>query len=77
MRFKSTLFLTSLLVLAACSSPEINRTRGSGPGADIGTRGKVVRMHEGADPFAKTPKMIPGQGAPLTGARQADQLSRR
>jgi hypothetical protein len=71
------ILLAALSVLAACASPEINRTRGSGPGADIGTRGKVVRMHEGADPFAKTPKMIPGQGAPLTGARQADQLSRR
>jgi hypothetical protein len=70
-------FLASLLVLAACSSPEINRTRGGGPGADIGNRTKFVRMHEGADPFANTPRMIPGQSAPLTGARQADELSRR
>jgi len=74
---KPIIFLASLLVLAACSSPEISRTRGGGPGADIGNRTKFVRMHEGADPFAKTPKMIPGQNAPLTGARQADQLSRR
>jgi len=74
---KPIVFLAALFLLAACASPETTRTRGGGPGADIGNRTKFVRMHEGADPFAKTPKMIPGQNSPLTGARQADQLSRR
>jgi hypothetical protein len=36
-----------------------------------------VRMHEGADPFNKTPKLIKSQHPSLEGARQADQLSRR
>jgi hypothetical protein len=42
----------------------------------MGNRTKVVRMHEGADPFYKTPKLIRSQSPPLTSARQADQLSR-
>jgi hypothetical protein len=41
--------------LIACSSPEAERTRGGGPGADIGNRGSVVEMHEGAEPYYKTP----------------------
>lgn len=77
MRFNPIIFLAALSILAACASPEINRTPGGGPGADIGNRGKVVRMHEGADPFNKTPKLIKNQHPSLEGARQADQLSRR
>jgi len=69
-------FLVVLCALAACASPETGRARGAGPGADIGNRTKVVRMHEGADPFYKTPKLIPGQPPPLAPARQADTLSR-
>jgi hypothetical protein len=76
-RVNPIIFLAALFILAACASPEVNRTRGGGPGADIGNRGKVVRTHEGADPFANTPKIIPGKGPPLTGARHADQLSRQ
>jgi hypothetical protein len=73
------IFFAVLFALAACTSPETGRSRGSGPGADVGNRttAKMVRMHEGSDPFAKTPKIISSQGAPLAGARQADQLSRR
>ena len=63
--------------LAACSSPETTRTRGGGPGADVGNRGKFVQMHEGSRPFEKTPKIIPAQGPPLVSASQADQLSRQ
>jgi hypothetical protein len=33
-------------------------------------------MHEGADPFYKTPKLIRSQPPPLASARQADTLSR-
>jgi len=71
------IFLAVLFVLAACSSPETTRSRGSGPGADLGNRGKVVRIHEGADPFNKTPQIIKSKHPPLDGARQADQLTRQ
>jgi hypothetical protein len=73
----SIIFLAGLFLVAACASPETIRTRGGGPGADVGNRSKVVRMHEGADPFANTPQIIKNQHPSLTGARQADQLSRR
>ena len=70
------IFLVVLCALAACTSPETGRSRGGGPGADVGNRTKVVRMHEGADPFYKTPKLIRSQSPPLASARQADKLSR-
>jgi len=70
------IFLAVLFLLVGCTSPESIRTRGGGPGADVGNRTKVVRMHEGSDPFAKTPKIIRAQNPSLAGARQADQLSR-
>jgi hypothetical protein len=63
--------------LAACASPEATRTRGGGPGADVGNRGKVVDMHEGSRPFENTPKIIPTKHPPLGPASQADQLSRQ
>ena len=70
----------SLIVLlagaAGCSSPEANRQRGQ-PGADVGNRGRIVRLHEGAEPFAKTPTLIPTKHAALDSARQAEQLSRQ
>ena len=75
MRPTPIIFLLVLCALAACASPETGRTRGA-PGADTGNRTKVVRMHEGADPFYKTPKLIRSQPPPLASARQADQLSR-
>lgn len=74
---RAVIFLIVLCVLVACASPETGRTRGGGPGADMGNRTKVMRMHEGADPFYKTPKLIRAQNPPLTPARQADELSRR
>lgn len=76
MGLNSIIFLAVLFLLVGCTSPETTRTRGGGPGADVGNRGKVVRMHEGSDPFAKTPKIIRAQNPSLAGARQADQLSR-
>ena len=57
------IFLAVLCALAACASPETGRSRGGGPGADVGNRTKIVRMHEGADPFYKTPKLIPSQSS--------------
>jgi hypothetical protein len=66
-----------LLCMAGCASPEATRTRGGGPGADVGNRGQVVRIHEGARPFENTPKLIPTNHPPLGSASQADELSRR
>ena len=63
--------------LAACASPETTRTRGGGPGADVGNRGKDVDMHERSRPFWKTPDLIPTKHPPLAPASQADQLSRQ
>jgi hypothetical protein len=41
--------------LCACSSPEVVRTRGGGPGADVGNRSAVVQLHAGAQPYYETP----------------------
>jgi hypothetical protein len=75
------LILAMLLIvfttLAGGVSPEPTRTRGGGPGADVGNRTKVVEMHEGSRPFEKTPQIIDAEHPPLETARQADQLSRK
>jgi hypothetical protein len=65
------------VVLAGCTSPERTRTRGGGPGADVGNRAKFVQMHEGSRPFEKTPKIISTKHPPLAPASQADELSRQ
>ena len=77
MKLSLTMLLIALTALVACISPETQRTRGGGPGADVGNRGKVVEMHEGSRPFWKTPQIIASKHAPLETARQADELSRR
>jgi hypothetical protein len=70
--------LTALLIYAAaCASPETTRTRGGGPGADVGNRTKFVQMHEGSKQFEKTPKLIPSKHPPLDPGSQADELSRK
>ena len=73
--------LMSLLIaavfIAACDSPETGRSRGGGPGADVGNRNKLVEMHEGSQPFWKTPKIIPTKHPSLEPANQADKLSRQ
>jgi hypothetical protein len=66
-----------LLYLTACVSPETTRTRGGGPGADVGNRGKFVQMHEGSKQFHKTPKIIPTKHPPLNASSHADELSRK
>lgn len=66
----------SVLLLAACGSPEATRLRAGGPGADVGNRGPVVTMHEGSRPFWNTPRLIGSMGPPLEPASQADRLSR-
>ena len=71
-------FLTIIAaVVAGCTSPETNRTRGGGPGADVGNRSSIVRMHEGSHPFERTPKIIGAEHPPLESARQASEFSRR
>ena len=69
------LSLLAALLFAACTSPEATRVRAGGPGADVGNRRDVVHLHEGADPFWKTPR-IGVQGPSLEPARHADRLSR-
>jgi hypothetical protein len=63
--------------VAACTSPETHRSRGGGPGADVGNRSSIVRMHEGSRPFEQTPKIIGAEHPPLESARQASEFSRR
>ena len=71
------LWLAVGLAAAACTSPESTRLRSGGPGADPGNRTGVVRIHEGAEPYWKTPKRLADRvQAPAAVARQADRLSR-
>jgi hypothetical protein len=70
-------FLLFMFFAAGCASPEANRTRGGGPGGDMGNRSGTVRMHEGSKPYYRTPQISPGQHAPLAGAQQAYDTSRR
>jgi hypothetical protein len=48
------------LVLPACTPPEAERTRGGGPGADVGNRGSEVVLHERRRPEAEVPLLVPG-----------------
>jgi hypothetical protein len=57
-------------LLAACTSPEATRTRAGGPGADVGNRGPVVMLHDGADPYWHTPRVdIPARSSAGQGRR--------
>ncbi len=47
------------VTLMGCGSPEATRTRGGGPGADVGNRGPIVYMHEGSQPYFATPRTLP------------------
>ena len=69
--------ILGVLLGLGCTSPEVTRTRGGGPGADVGNRQESLRLHEGARHFANTPKLIPGTPPPLEPADQADASSRR
>ena len=71
-----TVLLIGCIVAAGCVSPETTRIRG-GHGADVGNRPVVVKIHDGAEPFWKTPERIDTQHPPLESARQAEQLSRQ
>ena len=75
MRLALLMILTA--VTAGCASPEGSRSRGGGPGADVGNRSSIVRMHEGSRQFERTPKIIGAEHPPLEPARQASEFSRR
>jgi hypothetical protein len=74
---KLALLMITSAVIAGCTSPESTRSRGGGPGADLGNRGSIVRMHEGSRPYEQTPKIISAEHPPLEPARQASEFSRR
>jgi hypothetical protein len=58
MTMRRAIALLALAALAACTSPEATRQRAGGSGADVGNRGRV-ELHAGADPYAKTPVLVP------------------
>lgn len=70
-----TVLLIGCIVAAGCVSPESTRLRG-GRGGDVGNRPAVAKIHDGAEPFWKTPRRITTH-PPLESARQAEQLSRQ
>jgi hypothetical protein len=70
-----TMLLIGCTVAVGCVSPESTRVRGD-RGADVGNRPEVVKMHDGAEPFWKTPRRVTAH-PPLEPARQAEQLSRQ
>jgi hypothetical protein len=74
--FRVALLVAACAVLTGCTSPEATRSRGGGPGADVGNRSKDVKMHEGSRPYWKTPERIEGNHPPLDSSRQAQELSR-
>jgi hypothetical protein len=76
MRRLSWTLVGAVLSHMACESPEAQRTRGGGRGADQLNRPPVVKMHEGSDQYWKTPKRIETDAPPLDPARQAREMSR-
>jgi hypothetical protein len=76
MNIAGRLLLIGCVGVAGCGSPETTRTRGGGPGADVGNRPRTVNMHEGSRPYWKTPDRIEIEHPPLGPSEQADTLSR-
>jgi hypothetical protein len=77
MRIVMALLLVEAVAAGGCSSPEAARTRGGGPGADVGNRPAAVKMHEGSRQYWKTPQRIGVESPPLESAQQARQISRQ
>jgi len=73
---RAILALFAALAVAGCASPEARRTRGEGPGADIGNRSRVVELHGGADPFYKTPRLIDSRFTVSASAKREDRGNR-
>jgi hypothetical protein len=76
MTIRLTMLLIGCAAFSSCVSPETTRTRGGGPGADVGNREQRVKMHEGSDPFWKTPQRDAVKHPPLAPARQAREFER-
>ena len=76
MRITIVATLVACGALSGCTSPETTRSRCYGQGADVGNRPGVVKMHEGSDPYWKTPQRITVEHPPLEPALHADRLSR-
>ncbi len=57
----------ALAALTACTSPEATRQRAGGPGADVGNHGGI-ELHAGANPYAKTPVIMPLAGSTAVAA---------
>jgi hypothetical protein len=77
-RMKKLVFTVLMLgcaVAVGCVSPESTRARG-GRGADVGNRPEFEKIHDGAEPFWKTPRLVTSHD-PLESARQAERLSRQ
>jgi formate-dependent nitrite reductase membrane component NrfD len=51
----SAVALLLAVSLSGCVSPEAGRTRGGGPGADVGNHGAPIAVHGTTDPFHNTP----------------------
>ena len=70
--------IAAAVMLAACNSPEATRMRAGGPGADTGNRSRIVEMHEGSQPYWKTPvRLSKDVGMADDGtATQAHRMSR-
>lgn len=49
----------TLLILAGCVSPEAQRVRGGGAGADIGNRTADLKLHGGSRMYSRTPCLLP------------------
>ena len=71
------LLVIALLSVGACVSPEAERTRGGGPGADQQNRPADVKMHEGSTPYWNTPVVIEVEPPPMAPAEHARTLSRQ
>ena len=63
--------LGAAIALAGCASPEAQRTRGGGSGADIHNRDPLIEMHAGSRMYFETPCLLPEESctgpAPASG----------
>ena len=55
---RRVLLAAGALALVGCSSPETGRTRGGGPGADVGNLGNPVEIHGTKNMFHDTPRKV-------------------
>jgi hypothetical protein len=55
------LLVVLALAAAACRSPEASRSRGGGPGADVGNRDPMVELHGGSRMYHDTPCRMPDE----------------